>query len=51
MKDIILVYELHYMISPKVRYAGTIIVTQKSFAIKGRRKQEVKKIGIAYGVT
>jgi hypothetical protein len=34
MNDMILVYVFHYMISPKVRYAGTAVVTQKSFAVK-----------------
>jgi hypothetical protein len=37
------------MISPKVRYAGTAIVTQKSFAVK--EKTRLKKIWSACGVT
>jgi hypothetical protein len=51
MNDMILVYVLHYMISPKVRYTCTPIIKQQSFAVKGRRKQELKKVGSACGVT
>jgi hypothetical protein len=51
MQDIILVYILHWRFSPKVMYAGTPIVTQNSFAFKGRRKQYSKNIGRACGVS
>jgi hypothetical protein len=34
------VYVLYYMISPKVRYAGTTIATQKSFAVKEKTRAQ-----------